>query len=124
MTRPGGRTWWTPTGPASRQRSNAARPHDVVVIAGKGHETGQELVDRTIPFDDRIVARGELAAPRLGASVVINIMIAGVIGLVVSALGTPIAVRRFRKRGWGQLIREEGPKAHYEKRGTPPWAGS
>jgi phospho-N-acetylmuramoyl-pentapeptide-transferase len=53
----------------------------------------------------------------------INIMIAGVIGLIVSALGTPIAVRRFRKRGWGQLIREEGPKAHYEKRGTPTMGG-
>ena len=34
-----------------------ARPNDVVVIAGKGHETGQEFADRTIPFDDRIVAR-------------------------------------------------------------------
>jgi UDP-N-acetylmuramyl tripeptide synthase len=27
------------------------------VIAGKGHETGQQFSDRTIPFDDRIVAR-------------------------------------------------------------------
>jgi UDP-N-acetylmuramoyl-L-alanyl-D-glutamate--2,6-diaminopimelate ligase len=37
-----------------------ARDDDVVVIAGKGHETGQEFADRTIPFDDRLVARAAL----------------------------------------------------------------
>ncbi|MEA2452555.1 MAG: phospho-N-acetylmuramoyl-pentapeptide-transferase [Actinomycetota bacterium] len=52
-----------------------------------------------------------------------NIMLAGFIGLVISLLGTPVAVRSFRRRGWGQLIREEGPKAHYEKRGTPTMGG-
>lgn len=40
---------------------HSARPNDVVVIAGKGHETGQKFRDRTIPFDDRSVARSMLA---------------------------------------------------------------
>ena len=34
-----------------------AKDGDVVVIAGKGHETGQQFADVTIPFDDREVAR-------------------------------------------------------------------
>ena len=53
----------------------------------------------------------------------INILVAGAVGLIVSLLGTPVAIKTFRKRGWGQLIREEGPKAHYEKRGTPTMGG-
>jgi phospho-N-acetylmuramoyl-pentapeptide-transferase len=50
-------------------------------------------------------------------------LLAGLVGLVTTLLGTPVAIRSFRKRGWGQLIREEGPKAHYEKRGTPTMGG-
>ena len=34
-----------------------AREGDIVILAGKGHETYQILKDKTIPFDDREVAR-------------------------------------------------------------------
>ena len=42
-----------------------AREGDVVVIAGKGHEQGQQFGDAIVPFDDRDVAREALR--RLGA---------------------------------------------------------
>jgi UDP-N-acetylmuramoyl-L-alanyl-D-glutamate--2,6-diaminopimelate ligase len=43
---------------AAIQRAIAdASAGDIVILAGKGHETYQVLKDRTIPFDDRAVAR-------------------------------------------------------------------
>ena len=43
-----------------------ARDGDVVMILGKGHESGQEFATQTIPFDDRQVARELLLARRRG----------------------------------------------------------
>jgi UDP-N-acetylmuramoyl-L-alanyl-D-glutamate--2,6-diaminopimelate ligase len=37
-----------------------AQPRDIILIAGKGHETYQEFADHTVPFDDRQVARRAL----------------------------------------------------------------
>ncbi len=45
----------------------AAREGDVVLIAGKGHEQGQEIAGRVLPFDDREVARETLRALRAPA---------------------------------------------------------
>jgi UDP-N-acetylmuramoyl-L-alanyl-D-glutamate--2,6-diaminopimelate ligase len=40
-------------GDAIRAAKNIAKNNDVVVLAGKGHETYQILKDNTIHFDDR-----------------------------------------------------------------------
>ncbi len=39
-----------------------AGPRDIVLIAGKGHETTQEFADHTIPFDDLSIARQAVEA--------------------------------------------------------------
>jgi UDP-N-acetylmuramoyl-L-alanyl-D-glutamate--2,6-diaminopimelate ligase len=44
------------------QAIELARVGDVVLIAGKGAEQGQELADRTVPFDDREEAKRVLEA--------------------------------------------------------------
>ena len=38
----------------------AAQPGDLVLIAGKGHETTQEIAGKKLPFDDRVVAKAAL----------------------------------------------------------------
>jgi UDP-N-acetylmuramoyl-L-alanyl-D-glutamate--2,6-diaminopimelate ligase len=45
---------------AIRRAIDLARAGDIVLVAGKGHETYQILRDRTIHFDDREVAREHL----------------------------------------------------------------
>jgi phospho-N-acetylmuramoyl-pentapeptide-transferase len=54
---------------------------------------------------------------------VISILVAAGVGLAVTLLGTPLAVRAFRTWGWGQRIREDGPHTHLEKMGTPTMGG-
>jgi UDP-N-acetylmuramoyl-L-alanyl-D-glutamate--2,6-diaminopimelate ligase len=46
-----------------------AKPGDLVLIAGKGHEKYQVIGDRTLPFDDAEVARAALAKRRSGSRV-------------------------------------------------------
>ena len=53
-----------------------------------------------------------------------QILIAAAVGLAVTLLGTPVAIRLFRVWGWGQRIREDGPRTHLEKMGTPTMGGT
>ena len=53
-----------------------------------------------------------------------GILVAGAVSMIIALLGTPIAIRIFRRRGYGQAIREEGPAGHATKRGTPTMGGT
>ena len=51
------------------------------------------------------------------------ILIAGAIALLFSLFGTPLLIRILAKRGFGQVIRDDGPTSHHTKRGTPTMGG-
>jgi UDP-N-acetylmuramoyl-L-alanyl-D-glutamate--2,6-diaminopimelate ligase len=51
---------------AIRRALEEARPGDIVLVAGKGHETVQKIGAQTLPFDDREVAREVLREMRNG----------------------------------------------------------
>jgi phospho-N-acetylmuramoyl-pentapeptide-transferase len=52
-----------------------------------------------------------------------NVLVAALVSLIVSLAGTPIAIRALRAKGYGQLIRDDGPTSHHTKRGTPTMGG-
>jgi phospho-N-acetylmuramoyl-pentapeptide-transferase len=55
---------------------------------------------------------------------VTHVLVAALVSLVVSLLGTPATIRLLRERGYGQLIRDDGPTTHHIKRGTPTMGGT
>ena len=52
-----------------------------------------------------------------------EILIAGAIALFLALFGTPALIRILAKRGYGQIIRDDGPSSHHTKRGTPTMGG-
>jgi phospho-N-acetylmuramoyl-pentapeptide-transferase len=53
----------------------------------------------------------------------IEILLAGAFALGISLFGTPVLIRGLAARGYGQVIREDGPQSHHVKRGTPTMGG-
>lgn len=51
------------------------------------------------------------------------ILLAGGLALLFTLSGTRVAIRLFAARGYGQLIRDDGPTTHHTKRGTPTMGG-
>ena len=52
-----------------------------------------------------------------------TILLSAAVSMAMALLGTPVAIRVFTRRGYGQEIRTDGP-AHQTKRGTPTMGGT
>jgi phospho-N-acetylmuramoyl-pentapeptide-transferase len=51
------------------------------------------------------------------------ILIAGALALFITLFGTPALIKVLARRGYGQIIRDDGPSTHHTKRGTPTMGG-
>ncbi|GAA3864144.1 phospho-N-acetylmuramoyl-pentapeptide-transferase [Leifsonia kafniensis] len=51
------------------------------------------------------------------------LLIAGALSLAFTLFLTPLFIRLFKKLGWGQFIRDDGPQSHHAKRGTATMGG-
>lgn len=52
-----------------------------------------------------------------------EILISGAFALFISLFGTPVLIRILARKGYGQIIRDDGPSSHHTKRGTPTMGG-
>ena len=75
------------------------------------------------PVPDRPGRTGPRTRTR-GDGTLRTILLSAGISLLLSLFGTPLAIKIFSRRGYGQLIREEGPAGHATKRGTPTMGGT
>src|SRR5439155_5829005 len=85
-------------------------------LARRGPGTGRPRAPRAQRSERRSRRRG-------GGVLVTAILLAAAVGFFVSLLGSPIAIRAFRLWGWGQRIREDGPRGPLEQMGTPTMGG-
>ncbi|WP_147793787.1 MULTISPECIES: phospho-N-acetylmuramoyl-pentapeptide-transferase [unclassified Cellulomonas] len=53
----------------------------------------------------------------------ISVLVAGGVAMVVALLATPLFINFLVTKQYGQFIRQDGPTAHYTKRGTPTMGG-
>lgn len=52
-----------------------------------------------------------------------GILVSGALSLLLSFFATPLLIRLLARRGYGQVIRDDGPTTHHVKRGTPTMGG-
>ncbi len=63
-------------------------------------------------------------SPPGGGRPVKTVLLSAAVSLFCALFGTPLAIRVFTQRGYGQEIRADGPAGHLSKRGTPTMGGT
>ena len=53
-----------------------------------------------------------------------TVLLSAAVSLFCALFGTPLAIKAFTRRGYGQEIRSDGPAGHLSKRGTPTMGGT
>ena len=53
-----------------------------------------------------------------------TVLLSAAVSLFIALFGTPLAIKTFSRRGYGQEIRSDGPAGHLSKRGTPTMGGT
>jgi len=51
------------------------------------------------------------------------LLVGGGLSMAFTLFLTPLFIRLFKRLGWGQFIRDDGPQSHHSKRGTPTMGG-
>ena len=106
--------------PARGRRAGRRRALRAAAV-GRRRRAGQGLALGR-PAGGRAGAHRRAAVRR--ARPVKTILVSAGVSLLLALFGTPAAIKLLRRRGYGQLIREEGPAAHQTKRGTPTMGGA
>lgn len=52
-----------------------------------------------------------------------GILVSGAVAFLISLFATPAFIKFLARKGYGQQIRDDGPKTHHVKRGTPTMGG-
>ena len=53
-----------------------------------------------------------------------TVLLSAAVSMFIALFGTPLAIKGFSRRGYGQEIRSDGPAGHLSKRGTPTMGGT
>src|SRR5699024_6598670 len=91
-----------------------AQPGDIIFVKGSNGTRLWELADRLTT--EHLVGRKEMPSG-------IGLSIGAVLGVILTVVGTPLFIRLLNRRGYGQIIRDDGPTTHATKRGTPTMGG-